>query len=169
MTRRLTCFIFVLLMFAADLRAQSEAPDCDHELTGQKRLDLIVRLRIDYRDADDDSIRQSHDLNCAMTQWQHRDGAIGPAVSDTFLSMLQSNPQAFFDFMATHRPAFEEWLAKITTLSFVWYLPPPSPLDRKRTELISNLSEAKITGPTQQNMRDQLVRRLRAVTPRQVD
>ena len=171
MIRELTYVIFtlILMMITDDLYAGSVLPSCGYELTSEHSLEAVTRLGTNYRDAHGDSKTQLHDLSCAMEQWQVKDGDMGSTVSDTFLNMVKSDPQPFFDFMAIHQKAFDEWLTQIDVLSFVWYLPPPSPMDRKRLELISILSKARIHGSTQLALRDRLVQGLRGMKPSQVE
>jgi NAD(P)-dependent dehydrogenase (short-subunit alcohol dehydrogenase family) len=100
--------------------ALAELPhDCGLHLSDADREEFIMRLAVDYKGAGPNNSTRAADLGCAMTQWRHRDGALGEFVSDALLDMVAADPQLFFDKMKEERVVFEDWLKELDSLSFV--------------------------------------------------
>jgi len=107
---------------------------------------------------------------CAIEQWKRRDGAIGFAISNAFLAMMNENPTIFFNIMATNGAVFSEWLDKLEPLSFTWHKEPPSPLEKKRKEFVRFLSDlGPLKNKDQDALRQKLLSTLKNIKPRQID
>ena len=105
---------------------------------------------------------------CAIEQWEKRDGAIGKAISDAFLAMMEMNPTIFFDEMAKNQRIFSEWLNKLEPYSFTSFKKPPSLLEDRRKKLIEFLSKFGPLPKQEDILRQKLVSVLRTIKVRQV-
>ncbi len=106
---------------------------------------------------------------CEAQEWKKRSGALSFVISDAFLAMAESKPQAFFEVMASQQRIFDEWLGQLGRRSFTWFQNPPSPLEAKRTRLITALTQARLQGQAVDSLRERLVTRLQEIRPRQVE
>jgi hypothetical protein len=90
-----------------------------------------------------ETLKFRHLEECSIRQWQCKDGALSIDISDSMLTLMESNPQVFFEVMAGHESEFHEWLRGLETLSFVWFQDPPSSLEAKHLRLVSILAVRK--------------------------
>jgi hypothetical protein len=104
-----------------------------------------------------------------MSYWQKRDGAASYIVSDIFLDILTSNYKFFFLQMKNYPTEFDNWLLELGNLSFVWFKEPPSPLEKKKEELINFLMGISDLDENSDSLRMRLIKVLNKIEPRQVD
>jgi hypothetical protein len=104
-----------------------------------------------------------------IEEWEHRDGAAGYSLSDNFLEILEAEPYLFFSRMKERRQAYDTWLSHLGVFSFVWFGDPPSPLEKKRQDIIKYLGSLSNLGEDVEPLRDELIEVLKEIEPRVVD
>jgi hypothetical protein len=156
----LSLFGFPLEANAVALRLDSK-PQCNmHEVD---RLVGGVMISLGDNGAVDEA------LACLVSLWRknHGDGTF--LTSPALLSVMEANPREFFKQMNAHRDVFGEWLGNLQYDSFTWVHAPPCPLDEKREQLITLLSESRGVKLVNSEMKRQVLNYLSKIRCRQIN
>jgi hypothetical protein len=104
-----------------------------------------------------------------MELWKHRSGRAGYYLSEYFLDIMQAEPEFFFSEMKKEPVEYDAWLSDLDVDSFVWYGDPPSPLEKKRQDLIAFLENIKDLNEDIDPLRIQLIETLKKIKPETIE
>jgi|SRR5919197_1482306 hypothetical protein len=147
----------------------SQCDKKNFESSGVVPVEARMRCLVDQlkRNISDNETREI--FQCALRDWQHRDGAAGFAISDALLDMMEANPKLFFAMMASDQTSFNSWLQSLPALSFTWHGKPPSPLEKKRRHFIKLLKEIGELQGDAEELRGRLQATLQRIKVRQIE
>jgi hypothetical protein len=102
-------------------------------------------------------------MPCFLRLWEEQIPSVGSTnieLSNTFVSVMEENPQAFFSAVAAEPKVFSQWLHYLPKVSFTSAQSPACALEAKRKQLIYLLQNANVVGKTEQELRKSVVARL---------
>ena len=117
-----------------------------------------------------DNDREKRELFAILIRyWNNKDGTMGFVLSNRFLDILEKSPDSFFSLMYNYPNEFDEWLARLNTLSFTWYDTSPSPLPARKARLIEFLEKTILRDTTLDRLRTKLLEELESIVPHQIE
>lgn len=115
--------LFATIALSVLLYHQAMASECLCNLCSRPSTsdaeDAITCVAMRAKFESKETLKFRHLVECSIRQWQCKDGALSIDISDSMLTLMESNPQFFFEVMAGHESEFHEWLRGLETLSFV--------------------------------------------------
>ena len=168
---KFTCSVLgVLILVSCNLGfAGVGCKPCPTELSDVEK-DIILRCLVGHmRMYPEDLEGAKQAVNCAIEEWNRKDGTIGSMISNAFIAMMETNPVVFFDVMANNEAIFSEWVDQLRGLSFTWHKEPPSPLEARRKNLVEFLSKVGPLKSQGDTLRQRLLSVMRLIRVRQVE
>jgi len=151
----LMCLLFTANSYCQDATVNLKSPVCEiislPYLLGEIALSLGEEKVIEKR------------MPCLLKLWAAQipnDGTADIQLSNSFLFVMDENPQAFFSAMAAQPDAFSEWLSGLPKLSFTPVNSSACGLENKRKQLIYQLQKVRIVGTKEQAFRKSTLVRL---------
>jgi hypothetical protein len=130
--------LFATIALSVLLYHQAMASECLCNLCSRPSTsdaeDAITCVGMRAKLESKETLKFRHLVECSIRQWQCKDGALSIDISDSMLTLMESNPQIFFDVMASHDREFDAWLQSLGDLSFVWFQEPPIPSRSQASE-----------------------------------
>jgi hypothetical protein len=102
-------------------------------------------------------------MPCLLKLWEEQIPNVGRAdmnLSNSFLFVMEENPQAFVSIMATQPKVFSDWLSELPRLSFTSPSSRVCALQTKRKQLIQLLQNANVLKTKEQALRKSLIGKL---------
>ncbi|MFX1299180.1 MAG: hypothetical protein ACFFD2_30505 [Promethearchaeota archaeon] len=159
---------FIIVIWCSIIYANNSRDslkECNKIIDIEERLNCIGNLLLK---SDSESLKVEL-FNSLIGYWIKRDGAMGYALSDIFLEILEDDPHFFLSQMKKYGEQFNEWLDRLQYLSFTWHLDPPSPLPEKKAKLIDLIIKFKPTNDDEEVLQKKFLKKLKSITPRQID